>query len=168
MAESRDPGVKVLTAPLGLVQFNGITIGKMKNIRVTETIRRGKVSGIGRLTPDSVPALEWSGNLSCSNYTVNFNLLANYMKKGTFRESDTVENWANAILLQEEGMEIAILKKVKDGEIDPDTGQVAAKYETFAKVTGAFVNREGFDLQEGQISGRDTDFEYINPILFNV
>lgn len=167
MAESRDPGIRVMTAPLAVIQFNGVTIGKMKNVRVTETIRRGKVTGIGRLTPDSIPALEWNGSLTCSHYTINFNLLANYMKKGTFRNADTVENWANAILLQEDGLEIAILKKVKDGEIDPDTGMVNAKYETFAKATGAFATREGFDIQEGQISGRDTEFEYINPILYN-
>ena len=41
------------------------------------------------------------------------------------------------------------------------------KYETFAKVAGAFATREGFDIQEGQISGRDGDFEYLEPVLFN-
>ena len=64
-------------------------------------------------------------------------------------------------------MEICVLRKVKDGEIDPETGMVQAKYETFAKGNGAFASREGFDIQEGQISGRDTEFEYLEPILYN-
>lgn len=156
-----------MTAPLAVIQINSVTVGKMKNVRITEQIRRGRVSGLGTLVPSELPALEWSGSLSCSSYTINFNLLANVSKKGTFRNANSIDEWANAILLQEDGLEISILRKVKDGNIDAETGLVSSKYETFAKVTGAFANREGFDIQEGQISGRDADFDYMNPILFN-
>ena len=158
---------RVMTAPLAIIKINSVTVGKMKNVRITETIRRGRVTGVGRLNPEELPALEWSGSLSCSSYTINFNLLANVSKLGTFRNAATVEEWANAILLQEAGLEISILRKVKDGEIDAETGLVKTKYETFAKVNAAFATREGFDVQEGQISGRDTDFEYLEPILYN-
>ena len=158
---------KVMTAPLSIIQINSVTVGKMKNVRITENIRRGRVAGVGQLNPSELPALEWQGQMSCSSYTINFNLLANKLKKGTFRNAGSLESWANAILLQEDGLEIALLRKVKDGEIDADTGLVATKYENFAKVNGAFATREGFDLQEGQISGRDTDFEYLEPILYD-
>lgn len=158
---------RVMTAPLAIIKINSVTVGKMKNVRITETIRRGRVTGVGRLNPEELPALEWSGSLSCSSYTINFNLLANVSKLGTFRNAATVEEWANAILLQEAGLEISILRKVKDGEIDTETGLVKTKYETFAKINAAFTTREGFDVQEGQISGRDTDFEYLEPILYN-
>ena len=158
---------KVMTAPLAIIQINSVTVGKLKNVRITENIRRGRVAGVGQLNPSELPALEWQGQMSCSSYTINFNLLANKLKKGTFRNAGSLESWANAILLQEDGLEIALLRKVKDGEIDADTGLVATKYENFAKVNGAFATREGFDLQEGQISGRDTDFEYLEPILYD-
>ena len=158
---------RVMTAPLAIIQINSVTVGKMKNVRITENIRRGRVAGVGQLNPSELPALEWQGQMSCSSYTINFNLLANKLKKGTFRNAGSLESWANAILLQEDGLEIALLRNVKDGEIDADTGLVATKYENFAKVNGAFATREGFDLQEGQISGRDTDFEYLEPILYN-
>lgn len=158
---------KSMTAPMALIQIDGVTVGKMKNVRITENIRRGRVSGIGRLTATELPALEWSGSLSCSAYTIDFRKLLNSSKKGTFRGAATVEGWANAILLQENGLEFAILRKVRAGEIDGETGMVEAKYETFAKVTGAFATRESFDIQEGQISGRDTEFEYLEPILYN-
>ena len=158
---------KVMTAPLAIIQINSVTVGKMKNVRITESIRRGRVTGLGTLTPSELPALEWRGSLTCSSYTINFNLLANISKKGTFRNANSLEEWANALLLQEDGLEIAILRKVKDGEIDAETGVVKSKYETFAKVSGAFATREGFDIQEGQISGRDTEFEYTTPILYN-
>ena len=156
-----------MTAPLAIIQINSVTVGKMKNVRLTETIRRGRVGGIGRMTPTELPALEWQGNLSCSAYTINFNLLLNKLKKGFYRNAGSLEAWSNAVLLEENGLEISILRKVKDGEIDPDTGMVNTKYETFAKVAGAFATREGFDIQEGQISGRDGDFEYLEPVLFN-
>lgn len=156
-----------MTAPLAIIQINSVTVGKMKNVRITESIRRGRVTGLGTLTPSELPALEWQGSLTCSSYTINFNLLANISKKGTFRNANSLEEWANALLLQEDGLEIAILRKIKDGEIDAETGVVKSKYETFAKVSGAFATREGFDIQEGQISGRDTEFEYTTPILYN-
>jgi len=59
------------------------------------------------------------------------------------------------------------LRKVKNGEIDPETGLAKSQLQTFAKINGAFTTREGFDIQEGQISGRDTEFEYLEPILYN-
>ena len=158
---------KAMTAPLAIIQINSVTVGKMKNVRLTENVRRGRVGGIGRMTPTELPALEWQGTLSCSAYTINFNLLLNKLKKGFYRNAGSLEAWANALLLEENGLEISILRKVKDGEIDPETGMVNTKYETFAKVTGAFATREGFDIQEGQISGRDGDFEYLEPVLFN-
>ena len=158
---------KAMTAPLAIIQINSVTVGKMKNVRLTENVRRGRVGGIGRMTPTELPALEWQGTLSCSAYTINFNLLLNKLKKEFYRNAGSLEAWANALLLEENGLEISILRKVNDGEIDPDTGMVNTKYETFAKVTGAFATREGFDIQEGQISGRDGDFEYLEPVLFN-
>lgn len=162
-----DNNQRVMTAPLAIIKINGVAVGKMKNLRITETIRRGRVTGLGRLNPSELPALEWQGSLSCSSYTINFNLLMNKSQLGTFRNAQDVEMWANAILLQEAGLEISIQRKVKSTEIDATTGMVEVKYETFAKVNGAFASREGFDIQEGQISGRDTEFEYLEPILYN-
>ena len=40
---------KVMTAPLAIIQIDSVTVGKMKNVRITENIRRGRVAGIGRL-----------------------------------------------------------------------------------------------------------------------
>lgn len=162
-----DFGTKVMTAPLALIKFNSKTIGKMKNVRITEQIRRGRVSGIGRLNPEELPAIEWSGSLSCSSYAINFNKLANELQVGTFRNAASVDAWASALMLQEGGLTIEILRKVKKGQINSETGMVETELKTFAQVTGAFVSREGFDVQEGQIAGRDTEFEYLEPVLYN-
>lgn len=154
---------KTLTAPLAVIKVNGIVIGKMKNIRVTENIRRGRVSGIGQLTPDELPALEWSGSLNCGFYAVEFKI--EVMKAALVRNVNTLDEFVDTVLLQENGIQIDVMRKVKDS-IDPATGIITSALEVFASVKGCFLTREGFDISEGQISGRDADFEYTTPILF--
>ena len=158
---------KVLTAPLAVIKVGGVAIGKMKNIRVTENIRRGRVTGIGRLTPSEVPAIDWSGSLSAGFYSITFNNQDELIKNAILRNVGNVQEFVDTILLQEEGVQIDILKKVTD-VIDPDTGIITPEYEIFASIRGCFATKEGFDISEGQISGRDVDFEYITPILFPI
>ena len=153
---------KTLTAPLALIKVNGIAVGKMKNIRVTENIRRGRVSGIGQLTPDELPALEWSGTLNCGFYALEFK--QEVIKSALIRNVSTVEQFVDTVLLQENGVQIDIMRKSKASQ--NENGIITSKLETFASVKGCFLTREGFDISEGQISGRDADFEYTTPILF--
>jgi len=63
---------QVLTGALAIIKLNGKPIGKMRNIRVSETINRGRVSGVGELTPQELPALQWNGTVSCSFYSIKY------------------------------------------------------------------------------------------------
>ncbi len=156
---------KVLTAPLAVIKVNGIAIGKMKNIRVTENIRRGRVTGIGRLTPSELPALEWTGTLTAGFYSIKFNNQDELSKQALLRNVGNLQEFVDTVLLQEEGMQIDILKKIGTAP-DPNTGIIEPNYEIFASIRGGFATKEGFDISEGQISGKDVDIEYITPILF--
>lgn len=158
---------KVLTAPLAVIKVGGVAIGKMKNIRVTENIRRGSVVGIGRLTASEIPAIGWSGSLSAGFYSITFNNQDQLIKKAILRNVNNLQEWVDTVLLQEEGIQVDIMKKIKDS-IDPVTGIITPDYEVFASIRGGFATKEGFDISEGQISGRDVDFEYLTPILFPV
>ncbi len=156
---------KVMTAPLAKIVKNGVTIGKMKNVRVTETIRRGRVSGIGELTPQELPALEWNGTLNAQFYTIDLKKATNSLDK-IGRDGFDVQNYIDNVLLQEEGVDIVFYKKIPD-TVDQTTGLVTAtKEDEFAQIKGCFIDREGFDITEGQISGKDQDFTYTTPILF--
>lgn len=157
---------KVITAPLAVIKVNGVAVGKMKNIRVQETIRRGRVSGLGQLTPDELPALEWSGTLNCGFYNITFDKSA--LPKAIIRKVNTLNEFVDTVLLQENGLQVDIMRKVKASDPDPVTGIIPSKLEVFASIKGCFITREGFDIQEGQISGKDCDFEYTTPILFPV
>lgn len=152
-----------MTAPLAVIKVNGIPVGLMKNIRVTENIRRARVSGLGALIPSELPAVEWSGNLNCSYYHVRLDKTG--IPEALRRDVPSLEAWIDNTLLQEDGVDIVILKKVKD-QVNPQTGLVESKYEEFGSIKGAFVEREGFDIAEGQVSGKDQDFVYSEPILF--
>lgn len=158
---------KVMTAPLAIIKVDGIAIGKMKNIRVNENIRRGRVQGIGELTPSEVPALEWSGSLNAGFYSITFNNQDELIKTALLRNVNTLQEFVDTVILQEDGITIDIMKKVKDFQ-DPATGIIYPELEVFASIRGAFSTKEGFDISEGQISGRDVDFEYITPILFPI
>ena len=163
---------KTLTAPLAIIKVNGLAVGKMKTIRITETIRRGRVTGLGQLTPDELPALEWSGSLSCSFYNIDFkNLLnsqSNPVAAAILRVAGTIDNFVNTILLQENGIQVDIMRKVNaaTGSPDPVSGVFYPGFEVFASVKGAFLTREAMDVSEGQISGKDADFEYTTPIIY--
>lgn len=162
-----DKNEKVMTATLAVIKVGGVAIGKMKSIRVTENIRRGRVTGIGKLTPSEIPALEWSGTLNCGFYMITLDSQDVLTKKGVLRNVNNLQEFVDTVLLQEEGLQIDILKKVKNTQ-DANTGIITPKYEVLASIRGCFSTREGFDISEGQISGKDCDFEYINPILFSI
>jgi hypothetical protein len=159
---------KVMTAPLAIIKVNGVAIGKMKNIRVSESIQRGKVTGLGQLTKDELPALSWEGTISCGFFCID--LKTSMIPGAINRAVQNVQEWADTVLLQEDGVQIDIMKKVKDpaGKKDSDFpgGVIKSKLVVFASIKQAFLNRENFDISEGQVSGRDVEMEYLEPILF--
>lgn len=161
---------QVLTGALAIIKLNGKPIGKMKNIRITENISRGRVSGIGELTPQELPAQQWNGTVSCSFYSITWKGdgvagVAGTPVKGITREASTISEWVEHVVLQEQGVDLDIFKKVQDA-IDPVTGLLKSNTpEPFARIEGMFLDRDGFDLTENGISGRDQDFTYKNPMI---
>lgn len=158
---------KVMTAPLAVIYYRNQVIGKMKNLRITETIRRGRVSGLGKLLPDELPALEWNGTLNAGFYSIDLVNTGITGPGSTVRNTNDVEVFVNNVLLQEEGVDLYIYKKVP-GTVNPDTGVIESIEESpWAIIRGGFVDREGMDISEGQIAGRDQDFTYLTPILYD-
>lgn len=150
------PEAKTLTAPLAIIKVNGVSIGKMRNIRVTENIRRGRVVGIGEVTPSELPVLEWNGTLNVGQYAIKLDTdILKSMSRNFSSTADFVKN-----LLFNQGIQVDILQKVKDNN--------EVKETTFATIKGVYLTSEGFDISEGQIGGRDATFEYTDPILGTV
>lgn len=153
-----------MTAPLAVIKVNGVAIGKMRNIRVNEQLTRARVQGLGQLNKDELPAVEWMGTLTCDFFLIDFN--RSQIPGAILRRVQTLEEWADTVLLQEDGIQVDILRKVADSTPRDASVPIASRYEVFASVRGCFLNREGFDISEGQIGGRNQEFEYLYPILF--
>lgn len=151
---------KVLTAAIALIKVKDSkgkqhTIGKMKSVRLTENISRGRVVGIGEITPSELPVLGWSGSISVGQYAIKLNTS---ILQGLSRQFSSTAAFVQNLLF-DEGVDIQLQRKIKkeDGTFD---------YESFATVQGAHLTSEGLDISEGQIGGRDGTFEYQNPILY--
>ena len=153
---------KTMTAPLAVIKVKGIPVGKMRDIRINETFRRGRVSGLGETVPSEVPVLEWNGSLTCDFYEVDFKKTG--IPDGIKRIAPSMEAFLDNILLQEDGVDVTIFKKTKR-VYNSTTGLIEAKLVPFATVRGCFLDREGVNISEGQISGHNQEFTYINPIL---
>jgi len=151
---------RTLSAPLAIVKVTGtdgalVTIGKMKSLRATESFTRGRVVGLGEITPDELPVLGWNGTVNVGQYAITLNTgILNSINRNFSTPADFVKN-----LLFNEGIQIDLLKKVKqtDGTFTE---------ETVASIVDAHLTSEGLEVSEGQIGGRDAAFEYKTPILY--
>lgn len=155
---------RVLTAPLAVIKVNGIAVGKMRDVRISETYRRGRVSGLGELTPQELPALEWNGTLTCDFYEVDFSTTG--IPEAIRRRVGSLQDFVDNVLLQEEGVDVVLFKKVKN--FVDDSGLIKSKLKPHATLRGCFLDREGMNVSEGQISGHNQEFTYIEPILFQL
>ncbi|NCU26938.1 hypothetical protein EOM86_09500 [Candidatus Nomurabacteria bacterium] len=161
---------KSITAPLALIKMNDgqgnfVTVGKMRNIRVTESIRRLDVKGIGQLYPVERPVIDWSGTLTCSSFVVNLHRAG--ITGSPNRLTNDPQKFANTLLMNEQGVQIYLYKKVKN-EVNPTTGIVESILEEpITVIKDAYIERESFDIVEGQVMGKDQDFSYLTPVLID-
>ena len=152
----------VLTAPLAVIKVNGEAVGLMRDIRITETVRRIPIRGLGALTPSELPAVEWEGRLTCSFYNISFKETG--VPGAVKRDLNRVQQWVDNVLLQEEGVDLVVYKKEKD-TVDQTTGNITPKLTEICTVRGAFFTSDGMDISDGQVSGRNQEFMYLNPVL---
>lgn len=159
---------KSITAPLAIIKMldpstgNLKVIGKMKNIRVTETFRRLDVKGIGQLYPVERPIVDWSGTLTCQSMVVDLQEAG--FTGSPNRETNDAQKFANTLLMNDVGVQIYLYKKIKD-TIDTFGIVQTILEEPIAIIQDAYIERESFDLVEGQVMGKDQDFSYLTPIL---
>lgn len=153
---------KSMTAPMAIIKVGGVAVGKMKNIRITENITRGVVRSLGELAAEELPATAIDCSLSCSFYTIDFKKQA--IEGVLKRDVGNITNFTNTILLDEQGVQIVILKRVKASTTA--NGVIKGGLEEFATINSCFPDSESMDISEGSISGRDLSMKYLIPILY--
>jgi hypothetical protein len=153
---------QVLTGALAIVSVRGVKIGKMKNITVTENLGRGRVNGLGTIYTVEAPVLSHQGSFTCEFYMIDW-------EKAKFqgsqrRDAQTKQEYEDYLVLQEEGFQLDIFKKISQGVDDRGFPIVGAK--PLAVLTGCFSENESFNITEGQVSGHNQSFIYLNPVLY--
>ena len=159
----------VLTAALAVIKVQGVVVGKMRNIRVNEGFQRGRVVGLGAINASELPVTGFTGTLNCSYYVFDFSNHPMF-DAALLRKTNNAKNFINTILLDENGFDLDLLKKEADVVGFPPFGKdangIAQVVEvSFASIRKIFVTGDNFDISEGQISGRDGTFEYLDPIV---
>jgi hypothetical protein len=156
---------KTLTGALAIIRVNGTPIGKMRNWRMTESIRRVEVMGLGTLLTSETPATAWTGSLSCDFYEINFKDTG--IPGAIRRDVQTNQEFEDQLLLNTDGVQVDLFKKVSD-LVDPNTRLIKPKATPYASIKRFFIESDGMDLAEGAISGHSQSGRYLDPVLFPV
>lgn len=155
---------QTVSGPIALVKVDGITIGKIRDIRATETYARAEVRGLGQLQAQEVPILSHSGTFSIDSFLVDLN--SSGVRKLLNRSVVSSEYFINTILLSELGIDIDIYKKIPK-TIDEVTGLVIAiDEEPIAILRKCFLDSMSFNISEGQVSTHSQTGRFLDPILF--
>jgi hypothetical protein len=162
---------RVLTAPLATIKIGGITVGKMKNIRISETYQRGDVKGIGSLISVEKPILAINCTFSASAFLIDITRFGNADNKLLRRTSGmSLQTFIDNILLVDSGVSIVLMRKVKTAATAPAAANgiltsTEVKDDTFLTIDNAFLDSHSFDISEGQISGQDISGTYLAPVM---
>jgi len=157
------PSNQTIHAALAIVKSNGNTIGKMRGITVNENFNRAEIRGLGELTPQEVPAISWAGTLTADFYNIDFT--KSTIPNAVRRDVQDVKSFVDNVLLQEEGVQVILYKKVP-GTVDPETGLITSVEDVYAVINGLFLDTDNFNINEGQVSGKNQSFRYLYPIIF--
>lgn len=154
---------KVMHGALGIIKKNGTVIGKMRNIRWTETFNRGDVQGIGTILKQEAPVLKHAGTLSCDFYEVDYKKTG--IPDAIRRDVQTNQDFEDNMVLNHDGVQVDIFKKIEDF-IDPNTGLRKAKAQAYAIIKRVLIESEGADISEGVVSGHQQSFIFLDPIIY--
>ena len=153
-----------VTGPIALIKVNGIAIGKIRDFRATETYARGETRGIGEMNAQEVPILSHSGTFSLDSFLVSLN--SSGIRQLLNREVVSPQQFINTVLLNENGVDVNVYKKVSQ-TVDSTTGLVTAvAEEPIAIVRGCFLDSLTFNISEGQMATHSQTGRFIHPIVF--
>ncbi len=156
---------QTVTGPLALVKVNGITIGKIRDFRGTETYARAEVRGLGNLNAQEAPIISHSGTFSADSFLVNLN--SSGIRRLLNRNVVSLEQFINSVLFTEVGVDIYVYKKVADA-VDDTTRLVTAVGEAaIAVLRRCFLDSVSFNISEGQLATHSQTGRFLDPIIFN-
>ncbi len=152
---------KTMTAPRAIIKVDGKAVGLVRNLRTTETIQRGSVMGLGRLTKKEMPALSITCTWSCDQYLIN--LKDTGIPGLNNREINSPEVYKDTLTLAEIPVDIVVAKR--EATVTENGVVTAAIDGDFATLQDVYLNSSSWDVTENQISAHNQSGEYLEPIL---
>lgn len=154
---------RAMHGALAIIRKNGTAIGRMRNVRWTENLTRADVRGLGTILVQEAPVVSHAGTLSCDFYEVDFSKTG--IPEAIRRDVQTNQEFEDNVLLNYDGIQLDIFKKVED-VVDPNTGLKKAKVVPHAIIRRLLIESEGADISEGAISGHNQSFKYLDPVIY--
>lgn len=166
----------VLTGAIAIIKVNGQPVGLMRNVKINESTRRIPVRGLGSLLPKEAPVVEWAGTVSCSFFEINFkksgipNAIRRDVGMGNaasqIATGNPQANFEDDLALSTQGVQLDLYKKLKD--ITGPTGLIIPKVEPYAIIGRCLIESDSINIDEGNVSGRDQTFMYLDPIIQDI
>lgn len=166
----------VFTGALAIIKVNGVAVGLMRNVRVNESMRRVPVRGLGSILPKEAPVVEWAGSISCSFFEVDYKSsgIPNAVRRdvGVGNSASQIAgginnaNFEDQLVLDPDGVQLDIYKKATD-IIDPNTKLINPKATPYAVVGRCLIESDNVNIDEGNVSGRDQSFLFLDPVIYN-
>jgi len=166
----------VLTGAIAIIKVNGQPVGLMRNVKINESTRRIPVRGLGSLLPKEAPVVEWAGTVSCSFFEINFKKsgIPNAIRRDVgignaasqIATGNAQTNFEDDLALSTQGVQLDLYKKLKD--IIGPTGLIVPKIEPYAIIGRCLIESDSINIDEGNVSGRDQTFMYLDPIIQDI
>lgn len=165
-----------LTGSIAVIKVNGQPVGLMRNVRISESTRRVPVRGLGSVIPKEAPVVEWAGSVSCSFFEISYEKsgvkdairrdvgIGNALSQIATGNNQT--NFEDNLVLDTVGVQLDLYKKIQD-VIDPASGLIVPKLKPYAIIGRCLIESDNVTIDEGNVSGRDQTFMYLDPVVRN-
>lgn len=153
-----------MTAARAIITRNGIPIGYMKNLRVTENKQRGSVMGLGEITKKERPILAITCTWSCDFYLIDLSRTG--IPGLDNREVQSVQEYKDTLTLLNIPVDITVWKK--DVLTVSNNVVTATKKDVLCTIKDVYLDSTSWDVSENAISGLAQSGEYTTPVILAV
>ncbi len=153
-----------MTAARAIIKVNGVAIGYMKTLRVTENKQRGSVMGLGEVTKRERPLLSITCTWACDFYLID---LKNTGVPGLDnRQMQSVDQYKDTQVLLNSPVDIVVYKKdallVVNGVVQSTINEVLCVLKDI------YLDNTSWDIQEQQICSFNQSGEYTTPVILAI
>lgn len=144
--------IKITATPKG---GKPITIGRATSLSVQESYGVRPIYGIGSMTPQELPILQWQGQMQLGLFAIPSKdaLLSQFTKQGTVTQ--VINN-----LLFNEGVDVVVARRIKP------TSNVNEDYLDVCSINGCISQSESLEISEGNVVMRSGSFVFAQPVTF--